>query len=110
MNLGITIVRKGNEWAVVTLPEVPFSKQRRAFKTIYKDFLEEYDEIQVWSSSSGRVLRRKRKLTVAAPATTGATDQPVETGAAESAETDKAAPAKKSKASKAQTNQETSVL
>lgn len=58
MNLGITIARKGDTFEVITTPEVSFSEQRRNFRNLRKELVGKYDEIQLWSSSQGRVKRR----------------------------------------------------
>lgn len=68
MNLGITIARKGTSFTVLTMPEVPFNKQRRAFRALRRDLVKDgkptYDEIQLWSSSGGRVKRVKLRADI----------------------------------------------
>ena len=58
MNLGITIARKGNTFKVITTPDVPFSEQRRNFRKLRVELVGEADEVQLWSSSQGRVKRK----------------------------------------------------
>lgn len=69
MNLGITIARKGSTFKVIATPDVPFSEQRRNFRKLRVELVGEADEVQLWSSSQGRV---KRKLLGAAQVETEA--------------------------------------
>lgn len=71
MTLGVTIARKGEKWEVVSDPNTNFSEQRRQFGEVCKVAASNgYDEVQLLSSSLGRVRRkkiRKRESRVASP-------------------------------------------
>lgn len=68
MTLGVTIARKGDKWEVINDPNAPFSEQRREFRKVCKRLAETHDEVQLLSSSGGRVKRRKlRSGIVASP-------------------------------------------
>jgi hypothetical protein len=68
MILGVLIARKGDKWEVIADPNVPFTEQRRGFREVCKHLAESHDEVQLLSSSSGRVKRRKlKKGLVASP-------------------------------------------
>lgn len=75
MNLGITIARKGDTFEVITTPEVSFTEQRRNFRNLRKELAGKFDEVQLWSSSQGRV---KRKTLDAAVAEEDSSDEPAE--------------------------------
>lgn len=61
MILGVLIARKGDKWEVIADPNTPFSEQRRGFREVCKHLAESHDEVQLLSSASGRVKRRKLK-------------------------------------------------
>lgn len=66
MQLGITIAQKGQTFEVLVGPEVSFNEQRRNFRKL-RAGLTGYDEVQLWSSGSGRVKRYRFKSKVVAP-------------------------------------------
>lgn len=65
MTIGVTIAQKDGKWEVVTDPNVPFSEQRRAFRVLCGKLTETHDEVQLLSSSQGRVKRKKLRKLVA---------------------------------------------
>lgn len=61
MTLGVTIGRIGSNWEVLVGPDVGFADQRRGFHELCDAKRGTHDEVQLLSSSSGRVKRRKLK-------------------------------------------------
>lgn len=64
MNNAITLgVRKGTDgkpvFEVLTDPNTPHTTQRRAFRALRRAHHGTYDEIQLWTSSNGRVKKQK---------------------------------------------------
>lgn len=61
MNKAITLAFKDGEWEIITLPhEASYSVQRRDFRKVCEDLkAEDYEQVELWSSSGGRVKRRK---------------------------------------------------
>lgn len=68
MNLGITIAKdKKGKWEVIDGPNTPFGEQRRNFHKVCEMAVGDYDEVQLISTSGGRVKRKKLKSVVVAP-------------------------------------------
>jgi hypothetical protein len=76
MILGVLLARKGDKWEVVADPNTPFTEQRRGFREVCKALANTHDEVQLLSSASGRVKRRKlKKSLVASPEGSVVVDQ-----------------------------------
>lgn len=61
MTRGITIARKGQDFTTIHGPEVLFSEQRRRFSSLRVELAGMFDEVELWSSSGGRVKRYRFK-------------------------------------------------
>jgi len=58
MNLFITLARKGKDFQILNGPEVPYKVQREFLLALrYGKKTVDADEVQMWSSSQGRIKR-----------------------------------------------------
>ena len=64
----ITLIRTSEgKWEVLTLPDVSVDSQRRAFKSFRSSPPEGAEEVQLWTSSSGRTRRLRLSRSSPAP-------------------------------------------
>lgn len=57
VTLGVKKVDGKPVYTVITDPNTPHSEQRRAIKQLRRKLHVEYDEVQLWTSSAGRVKK-----------------------------------------------------
>lgn len=73
MNAAVTLgVKKVNGkpvYTIITDPNTPHRDQRKQFRVLRRKLHREFDEVQLWTSSSGRV--KKQRTTAAALPTVG---------------------------------------